>query len=412
MNILLVSENCSRKMGGEAILPFHYFRLLEARGHTVHLLVHERNRKELEELFPRCAGRFHYVNDTNLQRLFWRAGSRLPRRIAEVTLFLLVFVSSSVRMRRAARLLVEKYRIDIVHQVIPVSPKAPSFIHDVGAPVVIGPMNGAMEYPRAFRKRISLGERMAYSAGKATGRLANRLVPGKMRASLLLAANSRTEDCIVDTIRKRPPLRRLVENGVDLDLWRITGACEGVIPVFLFIGRLIELKGVDYLLRAFRKLIDKAPAELIIIGDGPEGGPLKALAAELGIASSVRFSGFMRQDDIPPVLQGSRALVLPSLCECGGSVVLEAMAAQRAVIATDWGGPADYLDESCGYLVRPDSEAGFIDGLSSAMESLARDPALAKRMGECGRAKIERQFDWNKKIDAVIGLYRQCLMPR
>jgi glycosyltransferase involved in cell wall biosynthesis len=409
MNILLVSENCSRRMGGEAVLPYHYFRLLEARGYAVHLLVHERNRKELEGLFPQCAGRFHYVHDTNLQKLLWRAGSRLPRRIAEVSFFLLVFVSSSVRMRKAARLLVAEHRIDIVHQVIPVSPRAPSFIYDVGAPVIVGPMNGAMEYPAAFRKRISVGERIAYSVGKSTGRLVNRLVPGKIRASLLLAANSRTEDCIDKTLRRRPPVKLLVENGVDLDLWRITGACGDGIPVFLFVGRLIELKGVDYLLRAFRKLLEETPAELVIIGDGPEGDALKALARDIGVASSVRFPGFMKQDDIPSMLAQSRALVLPSLCECGGSVVLEAMAAQRAVIATDWGGPADYLDASCGYLVRPDSEAGFIEGLSSAMESLARDPALAERMGKCGRARIERQFDWNKKIDTVIGLYRQSM---
>jgi glycosyltransferase involved in cell wall biosynthesis len=414
MNVLLVSENCSRRMGGEAILSYHYFRLLESRGCNVHLLVHERNKQELEELFPQCANRFHYINDTKFQKLFWRMGSRLPRRIAEVTLFLLVFVSSSIRMKRAARSLVRAYQIDIVHQIVPVSPRAPSFIYDVGAPVIIGPMNGAMEYPAAFRKRIGPGEKIAYSLGKSMGRIVNLLVPGKRKASLLLAANSRTEACISKTIGKGPRVNLLVENGVDLDLWKMAedGDAGSQIPVFLFVGRLIELKGVDYLLRAFKSLLAKMPAELIVIGDGPEGDPLKALACEIGIAPSVKFLGFMPQDALPSMLRKSRALVLPSLCECGGSVVLEAMAAQRAVIATDWGGPADYLDASCGFLVKTDSEDGFIGGLSSAMESLARDPALAERMGKCGRMKIESQFDWRKKIDTVMELYQQNTKSR
>ena len=314
-------------MGGEALLAYHYFRLLENSGHNVYLLVHGRNRYELEVLFPHYVNDIYYVEDTDFQRKLWELGRLIPRRVAEVTFLLLLSMSTNVRMKKKARRLVASLHIDIVHQITPVSPRAPSFIYNVGAPVIIGPMNGGMEYPPAFRGNIGPGGRFAYSLGKSMGSLANVVIPGKRKASLLLAANSRTEKCVRKAIGRKRTIRILVENGVDLDLWKGATISEenGGIPAFAYIGSLIDLKGVNYLLLAFERLLQKIPAKLILIGDGAERESLIRLANDVGIASSVEFLGFMNQDEIPAVLNKCRALVLPSLCDCGGAVVLEAM---------------------------------------------------------------------------------------
>jgi len=101
--------------------------------------------------------------------------------------------------------------------------------------------------------------------------------------------------------------------------------------------------------------------------------------------------------------------VLPSIYECGGAVVLEAMAMGKPVIATRWGGPADYLNSSCGILVEPESHTGLVAGFAEAMQKLIDSPELAGSMGDAGRDRALREFDWQRKIDQVIGIYRALL---
>ena len=76
------------------------------------------------------------------------------------------------------------------------------------------------------------------------------------------------------------------------------------------------------------------------------------------------------------------------------------------VIATNWGGPADYLDASCGILVDPTSPGAFIDGLSNAMIQFAQNPAVRQKMGEMGRKKVIEQFDWEVKVDQMLLIYQ------
>jgi glycosyltransferase involved in cell wall biosynthesis len=401
-------------MGGEAMIPYHYFRLLKESDWDPVLLVHERNREELKDLFPQFAEDIYYIKDTWLQKILWRIGERLPKRIAEVTFFYWVHISSGIRMRKRAKTLIADRNIDIVHQPIPVSPKQPSFFFGMGVPVVIAPMNGGMEFPPAFKGKMRLAEKIAYSIGKSIAAFGNVLIPGKRRADLLLAANPRTLRSLADTVGDAARTELLVENAVDLDLWslHVDGQDSVDVPVFVFVGRLIDLKGVDLLLIAFQRLLERMAAKLLVVGNGPEEADLAAQAQELGISAAVSFLGFVEQDDIPAIVAKCRALVLPSLHDCGGAVVLEAMSLGKPVIATNWGGPADYLDPSCGILVDPLSEESFVGGLVDAMLRLAMDPALAAKLGANGRKKVERDFDWRKKVDSMIGHYSAVLRAR
>ncbi len=153
---------------------------------------------------------------------------------------------------------------------------------------------------------------------------------------------------------------------------------------------------------------------LAIIGDGREREALVALARSLNVlgdkelrAGAVVFRGWMSQTECATLVRQCDALVLPSLAECGGAVVLEAMAMEIAVIATHWGGPADYLDATCGILVEPTSRQAFIEGLSTALVRLAKQPAERIAMGKSGRRKVLEQFDWEAKADRILEIYRE-----
>ena len=129
------------------------------------------------------------------------------------------------------------------------------------------------------------------------------------------------------------------------------------------------------------------PVSLEIIGDGPMHTSWQTLADQLGLGSVVKFSGWLSQEACALRLQQADVLVLPSLFECGGAVVLEAMAVGLPVIATAWGGPTDYLDEFCGILVKPQSRESLVAGFASAMETLATSPDLRERLGQAGYAR-------------------------
>jgi glycosyltransferase involved in cell wall biosynthesis len=410
--VLIVAESASARFGGEAALPLHYFRVLRKRGVPVWLLTHARTRDELSALYPHDVA-IRYVEDTALNRVLWRLGRHLPVRLSHFTLGFVSRLVTQLAQRRVARALVHSERIDVVHQPVPVSPREPSTLFDLGAPVVIGPMNGNMDYPPAFDRRRSGFESALMRLGRATTRLMNVLLPGKPKAALLLVANARTSAAL--PAGGRAPVVELAENGIDLGLWQ--QACSMPPPAFdaarparfIYVGRLVDWKAVDLLLHAFGRAAARAPMRLDIVGDGDQRRTLEALAASLGLmdtgSAAVRFAGWQAQTVCADLLARSDALVLPSLLECGGAVVLEAMAMGKPVIATDWGGPADYLDASCGILVTPTGREAFIDGLRDALLRLASEPQTGAAMGARGLAKVCREYDWDAKVARMLELY-------
>ena len=236
----------------------------------------------------------------------------------------------------------------------------------------------------------------------------NNCIPGKKRARLLLVANQRTRDALPSGVRGEIAI--VPENGADLDIWTprlnfITPSSESEAR-FLFIGRLVDWKRLDIALRALAQL---PGAKLEVIGDGPMQAEWFDLAGTLDLADRVQFVGWLSQQESAQRLQEATALLLPSVFECGGAVILEAMAVGTPVIATAWGGPTDYLDQSCGILVDPISEHALILGFAEAMRKLATDGSLSERLSRAGRARVVEEYDWEKKIDRIVGIYRKLV---
>lgn len=420
MRILIVAEHASARFGGEAALPMHYFRVLNARGADVRLITHARVRDELRAAFPDAADRIFYIEDAPIHRAMWKLGGMLPARLAYISTGFVARVSTQRAQRRLARRLVAAHAIDVVHQPMPVSPREPSLLHGLGAPVVIGPLNGNMTYPPAFRSHAERGIAFVESIGRSFSSLLNGLMPGKRRAAAIAVANERTLKGLPAKLRGEVVV--IPENGVDLALWRDErpeSAPASAVTRFAFMGRLVDWKAVDLLLIAFQRASRQQPMSLTLFGDGVERAALTMLASELGIlgneenvAGQVFFAGWRSQAECATALRQSDVLVLPSLWECGGAVVLEAMACRLPVIATAWGGPLDYINEQTGILVPPDSREALIDGLVDAMQTLAASPELRRRLGQAGRRRIEAEFDWERKMDVVWALYARVAGKR
>jgi glycosyltransferase involved in cell wall biosynthesis len=407
LRVLIVSENISMQMGGESSLPFYYAKLLSQRGADVWLACHERVETELCAAFPQLRPRIRFVRDTLAQKVASRYGRTLPYRIRDLFVEQAIHISTQVRIRKIAIDLARSGKIDVVLEPAPITPRGLSFMYDVGVPVVIGPLCGGMSFPPAFAGLDSLVTRSIVAAGRQFSQLANRLVPGKLNADVLLAANASSVEALPAGHRGR--IIRLFESGVDLDLWKPAEAAPSLLDGsvhFVFSGRFVDWKGVQYLVPAFAKALMQEPhCRLDLIGGGELEAEVKAAIEQYKLCDVVRLHGWISRPEAAHIIAQADVFVMPSLRECGGTAILEAMALGKAVIATNWGGPAEYVDASCGVLVDPSSKSGFIDGLADAMVRLVRSPEWRQSLGEGGKVRVRKDYlDWDSKADRMLSI--------
>ncbi len=199
--------------------------------------------------------------------------------------------------------------------------------------------------------------------------------------------------------RLRVPAARVahIDNGLVLPPFT---ARTGPVRHVLFVGLLVHRKGVDLLLEAWARATARGlpdDARLSIVGDGPERGALEGLARSLGLADRVRFLGF--RPDVPDLMAGADAFVLPARMEQQPLVLIEAMASGLPVLSTDVGGTADMLGGLAG-VVPPQDVAALADGLLALCgpDGAASGPALAEL--------ARRRFSVEACVAAHRDLYR------
>ena len=412
IKVLIVAPNASSIFGGEAFLPLKYFQILRRQGYAVRLIAHCRNRMNLEEMFSKEKDLIYYIEDSFYHRAIWKIGRLFPSLIRSAIFDTAFNIVNEIFQSGLIKELIGEGLVDIIHQPIPVSPKAPSSLYGFGVPVIIGPMNGGMTFPPGYEEFESrMTSRFLFLARKVAV-LVNRMVPGKQKAAALLVANERTRAAL--PVKNHPNVIKLVENGVDLSVWKSVSAKRYYRAReefrLAFMGRLIALKAVDITLEVLRLAREKGVnVTLDILGDGEELPRLKGVAQSLGLGSSVRFLGFRSQAECVSILDNADAFILNSLRECGGAVVLEAMSLGLPVIASDWGGPADYIDCTCGILVSPVPRDTFAERLAEAVLKLAQDRELCKKMGRAGSGKIHAEYDWEKKVNRMVDVYWEVL---
>ena len=168
----------------------------------------------------------------------------------------------------------------------------------------------------------------------------------------------------------------------------------------LFVGRLEQNKGVSFLIDAFRSMAHQN-ATLKIVGDGPSLGPLKELTEH---DSRILFTGWLAKSQLTELFSRVRMVVVPSIChEMMNTVVCEAQAFQRPVIATNVGGTPDMIEHArTGFLV-PHSNVGQ---LASQMDKLMLEDQLADSIGVAGANSV-RTFSIERHIERLESMYSE-----
>lgn len=402
--VLIASHYTSETLGGEAAVPLRIFDGLRRRGVEAWLVAHDSNREELTSRYHSTPDRLIMTSSLPGMTPVFTRGEKLadgPRAVA----WAVTQIERQLAMAGRIRHLVGELAIGVVHQPIGVAPSMPSPLTRLGVPLVIGPLNGGMVMPPAFRDRDTAATWAVQAARRPLGSVAHHVLRGKLEAAVVLVANERTRQLLPKRARQRSVL--MPENAIRAGEWAAKGdePRTGAPTRFAFLGRLVALKAPDLLLRAFADAACQIDGRLEFIGDGPMRAELEAMARDLHVADRVVFSGWCTKSEASARLRDSDVFACPSLREAGGAVVLEAMASGLACIVADWGGPADYIADGTGLRIDVSSREQFTPKLSAAMVRLAGDPVLRAALGTAARAHVEQHYDWDVLIDQLCQIY-------
>ncbi|MEX0893119.1 MAG: glycosyltransferase family 4 protein [Gemmatimonadota bacterium] len=223
----------------------------------------------------------------------------------------------------------------------------------------------------------------------------------------VLAASQEIRDVALEL--HAHPRAEALTNGVDTHLFRpgppalVAGERRRlVVP-----RRLFAKNGVEYLVRAMPLLAREHDVEALLVGDGPEGGRLRALAHELGVADRVRFLGARPNAEMPGLLRSAELAVFPSLMEATSVAALEAMSCSVPVAASRVGGLPEIVDESVGALCEPADPAA----LAAAVGALLARSDLAA-LGAAARARVVAHWSLERLARRHREIYRTLLAER
>lgn len=172
----------------------------------------------------------------------------------------------------------------------------------------------------------------------------------------------------------------------------------------VFVGRLARQKGVRTLVEAAARL--RTPgARVVLVGDGPERNAVEAAVAMHGLEDRVRLTGFRPHEEVPGILAHADVMVLPSVYEELGSVLLEGMQAGVPIVASDAGGIPDAVG-SAAELVPPEDPTA----LAAAIDRVLSDPVRAAELSRLARDRA-RHYDWEALAGRVLDVYAGCVLP-
>ena len=174
----------------------------------------------------------------------------------------------------------------------------------------------------------------------------------------------------------------------------------------LFVGRLVERKGIEYLIRAL-EFLDKTYS-LTIVGEGPEEEKLRAITSEMGYEYRVTFAGRIGGESLARCYEAADCFVLPAITDSRGDteglgvVLIEALSCGLPVVASKSGGIVDIVkDQETGLLV-PEKDPR---ALAAAIEKVLTDKELVTRLVAGGREHVRKNFSWDSIIEKLITLY-------
>jgi glycosyltransferase involved in cell wall biosynthesis len=204
-----------------------------------------------------------------------------------------------------------------------------------------------------------------------------------------------------------PPEKiRIVPNAVDTNLF--SPQTEREEDLVVWVGRFVQEKGLEYLLKAAKIVSRKAKnVKFLLVGDGPLKAKIMKLASDLGLLGKfVRFTGPLKREEVAKILGRASVFVFPSLREGLPLSVLEAMACGTPVVGSDVPGIKDLVVNGENGLLVPARNPKM---LAEALLTLLNEVELRKEMGRKARRLVVAEYSWDSVISKIEKVYYEAI---
>jgi glycosyltransferase involved in cell wall biosynthesis len=372
---------------GDGLVADHIIRHLAERGHRLHVACH------------RVSVRQPYPKNVTLHPWRTRKPPAATGRLEYVW-----------RTKLALREVRRGNRIDVVHQLNPVTAGLSLGLIGSGLPVVLGPL--VPVWPIG-------GARGGYAAARA---LVDRLVRRPLSRTLLYLEGHAAAALVTSTPAAGERFCRaatfadrthVVPFGIDPDRFTpeapVVDRGPAAVPEsILFLANLEAHKGVFTLLEAFEQVVRVLPgSRLLIAGSGPAEGEVRARIARMSAGVRVTCLGRIPRDQVAAVIRRSTVYCLPSYGEPFGMSALEAMACGRPLVVSDAGGLSHLIDDSGGRKF----PVGDSAAMAKALIEILSSPALQHAMGTHNRRRVEQSFTWEQVVSRLESVYQAVVSP-
>lgn len=244
----------------------------------------------------------------------------------------------------------------------------------------------------------------------AGSKLSTSVLAFCLRRSFAITANSTHTAGLVRQVSGREA--QIIPWGATIHVDPTAKPIPQEIPLLLFAGRLIERKGVDFLLRAMPAILSRRQVRLVITGDGHCRPEWEQLARSLGLGGAVAFAGFVSNEELSSLFRSCSIYVHPAIYDSKGDtegqgvVLVEALSNRRPVVASAVGGIVDVIKDGQTGLLVPEKNP---DAIAKAVLRLLDDPAYARQLGEQGYVHACNYFSWDRIMDQYEAIYAESV---
>lgn len=387
MRIAVFASSVHPHLGGVEELTLRLAQQYQARGHEVIVLTNR---------WPRDLPALERHEGVAIHRFAFRRPITTERSVAALR-SLATYVLTARLVRRRIASLLRSWGAEVVH-VQCVSSNALYAMHaarDLGVPLVV-----------TAQGELTMDAGRMYQRDPGARRLLEAVTA---HAAVVTGCSSRTLADVEAYLGHGFGARgRVIFNGTEVERFRRAEPHALGRRYVFALGRLVEQKGLDVLIRAFAA---SAPDDvvLVIAGDGPARAALEALARELGVADRVRLVGRADRAQVASFMAGAAAIAVPSAADEGFPLVgVEAMASGRPLVITDTGGVRDVMVPGETALIVPKGDAAALGG---ALARVLGDADLATRLGAAAQAAATARLDWSVLAAEYLAVFDEVTRP-
>lgn len=394
MKILYLTQFFDATRGGGEVV-FHYIaKKLAAKGHKVYVI---RHKTRGENCSIRLSNMKVYDINPSLE---YKGG--LPSTLNQN----LLYIYNAVRLGLKV---IKKEKIDVIHA----NTYTPVFVGVIlsrltGRPIIITIHDVAFTNGLIFWKQWMKQFNTSFPSLLSLVSYIGELLTFKLPVNVIHTVSETSREDILKIQNKKPVV--VIPNGLDLTMYSFNDADTRYDDYIVYIGRCVYYKNLEVIIKAMKIVLEKNPkSKLIVIGDGPMRHSWEKLANDYGVMSNIIFKGYLSHEEKIDILKGATALVLPSVWEGFGMVVLEAWALKKPVLVAKVKPLSDIVTHGKdGFHANPFEPAKWAEYL----EALLRDKNLARQMGEAGYVKLVNNFSVHNAINKLEDLYIRLTRAR